>query len=148
MTVATGSIGRGKRQVRLRGATGWITADHRYLLLHVWRDTWEACWDPTVPGRWIAYEHQVPWEVIAGEQWRRLPGDWRTLGEVTAALEAGIDARPVPRARPESLRRVEDAITRALVGADFGQQWLTIRDNGFEITVDGLLIRVESAGGS
>lgn len=45
--------------------------------------------------------------------------------------------------RPETLRRVERTIVRALNAAGFGRQYQVTRDGGFEIAVDDLLIRVE-----
>lgn len=45
--------------------------------------------------------------------------------------------------RPESLRRAERVIVRALVAEGFGRQYQVTRDDRFEIAVDDLLIRVE-----
>jgi hypothetical protein len=45
--------------------------------------------------------------------------------------------------RPESLVRAERAIVRALNDAGFGRQGQVTRQEGFEIAVDDLLIRVE-----
>lgn len=45
--------------------------------------------------------------------------------------------------RPEVLRRAERAIVRALRDGDFGFQAQVTHQDGFEIAVDGLLVRVE-----
>lgn len=45
--------------------------------------------------------------------------------------------------KPESLRRAERMIVRALVAEGFGRQYQVTRQDGFEISVDDLLIRVE-----
>lgn len=45
--------------------------------------------------------------------------------------------------RPESLRKAERMIVRALVAEGFGRQYQVTREDGFEIAVDDLLIFVK-----
>jgi hypothetical protein len=45
--------------------------------------------------------------------------------------------------RPETLVRAEKTIVQALNAAGFGRQYQVTRENGFEIAVDDLIIRVE-----
>jgi len=74
-------------------------------------------------------------------------------GDVTPDIEHEVEEpNPLLHARleweaanpkPETLRRVERTIVRALNAAGFGRQYQVTRHDGFEIAVDDLIIRVE-----
>lgn len=61
------------------------------------------------------------------------------IGPLLAARLAWEAENP----RPESLRKIERMIVRGLVADGFGRQYQVTREDGFEIAVGDLLIRVE-----